>query len=293
VRIVAFIVVGSCLALAPWAYGQATFRAGVDVVACYATVVGEDGALMPHLTARDFELKADGKPQDITVFQAGLLPITIVVLLDDSPSMHASKPSTTVAGTAFIRRLRPGDRATVGVFSRTVTLDGALTSDTDELIGRLGVSSPVMAGTALWDALNAAMAVLEDEPGRRVVLVLTDGDDNTSEMTSVAMAERAIREGVMVYAIGIRSTEGRLGRGLKDLARDTGGFFFELKPSDNLTSVFQRVADELHAQYLIGFSPGVLDGRAHRLQLKARRPGLTVRARMSYVALAPGLPAPK
>ena len=265
----------------------------MDVVACYATVVGEDGALVPHLTARDFELKADGKPQDITVFQAGLLPITIVVLLDDSPSMHASKPSTTVAGTAFIRRLRPGDRATVGVFSRTVTLDRALTSDTDELIGRLGVSSPVMAGTALWDALNAAMAVLEDEPGRRVVLVLTDGDDNTSEMTSVAMAERAIREGVMVYAIGIRGTEGRLSRGLKDLARDTGGFFFELKPSDNLTSVFQRVADELHAQYLIGFSPGVLDGRAHRLQLKARRPGLTVRARMSYVALAPGLPAPK
>jgi Ca-activated chloride channel family protein len=269
---------------APFAHGQATFGAGVNTVGTYVTVVGDGGTLVTRLTAKDFEIRDDGQPRSITLFEAGLLPITIVVLLDDSPSMRAAQPSTLSAATAFVRRLTPQDRATVGVFSRTVRLEGNLTSDQDELLNRLQLTSPLMAGTALWDAVNAGMTALEGEGGRRVVLLLTDGDDNSSETDASAMAARAEREGIMIYAIGIRGAERRLSKGLRDLARNTGGWFFELKGGDNLTSTFQRVADELHNQYLLGFSLGVLDGKAHRLEVRVKGPGLRARARKSYVA---------
>jgi VWFA-related protein len=145
-----------------------------------------------------------------------------------------------------------------------------------------------MAGTALWDAINAGVSALEEEGGRRVVLLMTDGDDNSSQADASTIAIRATGEGVMIYAVGIRGAEQRLSKGLKDMTLETGGWFFELKPSDNLVSTFQRVADELRNQYLLGFSPAVFDGKVHRLEVKVKRNGLTARARRSYVAVPPG-----
>lgn len=273
-----------CLALTQGASGQATFSSGIDTVATYVTVVGQGGALEGGLSVKDFEIRDDGQPRPITQFESGSLPITMVVLLDDSPSLRASLPVTQAAATALIQRLQRGDRALIGVFSRTVRLNGNLTGNQDELLEQLNSSMPLMAGTALWDAVSAGLSALEDEGGRRVILLLTDGDDNSSQADAAAIATRATREGVMIYAVGIRGAERRLSKGLKDLALETGGWFFELKPSDNLVSTFQRVADELRNQYLLGFSPAVLDGKVHRLDVNVKRHGLTARARKSYVA---------
>lgn len=263
---------------------QATYSSRVDVVALYATVVGGNDRLVRDLTAGDFELKVDGQAEPITVFQAGQLPITVAILLDDSPSMGRSMPKVVAAGRAFLARLGAADRATVGRFSRTVTMSGELTDDRQELAARLAHERPAMAGTALWDALNAGLAVLDNEPGRRVIVVISDGDDNISETTASEAAQRAIRAGAMIYAVGVRSGEGRLGASLRDMARDSGGAYFALGRSDNLDQVCQRVADELHTQYLIGFAPAVRDGRPHRVELKVRRPGCTVRFRRTFVA---------
>lgn len=285
---VAWTCTVACLALARAASGQATFSTGITTVAIYATVVGEGGALEPGLSVKDFEVRDDGKLRTITQFESGSLPITMVVLLDDSPSLRASQPVTRAAATALIQRLKPGDRAMIGVFSRTVSLNGNLTGNHDELLEQLQSSLPLMAGTALWDAVNAGVSALEEEGGRRVVLLLTDGDDNSSQADASTIATRATREGIMIYAVGIRGAEQRLSKGLKDLALETGGWFFELKPSDNLVSTFQRVADELRNQYLLGFSPAVFDGKAHRLEVKVKRRGLTARARRSYLAVPSG-----
>lgn len=267
---------------------QATFSAGINTVATYVTVVGEGGALQAGLSVKDFDIRDDGELRTITQFESGSLPITMVVLLDDSPSMRASQPVTQASATALVQRLKLEDRALIGVFSRTVALNGSLTGDQDALLGQLHASRPVMAGTALWDAVNAGVAALGEEGGRRVVLLLTDGDDNSSQADASTIATRATREGVMVYAVGIRGAEQRLGKGLKDLALETGGWFFELKSSANLGSTFQRVADELRNQYLLGFSPAVLDGKVHRLDVSVKRRGLTARARRSYVAAPSG-----
>jgi Ca-activated chloride channel homolog len=286
--IAAWSCVLTCFAVARADSGQATFSTDISTVAVYVTVVGEGGVLESGLTAKDFEIRDDGRARTITQFESGALPITMAVLLDDSSSMRPSQPRTQAAASALVHRLKPGDRATIGVFSRTVSLNGHLTESHEQLMEQLQVSSPLMAGTALWDAVNAGLSALEREGGRRVVMLLTDGDDNSSEADAPTIAARATREGVMIYAVGIRGAEQRLSKSLEALTLETGGWFFELKPGDNLSSTFQRVADELRSQYLLGFSPAVLDGKVHRLQIDVKRHGLTARARQSYVAVPSG-----
>jgi Ca-activated chloride channel family protein len=136
------------------------------------------------------------------------------------------------------------------------------------------------------------MAALRGVEGRKVVLVFTDGDDTASRLGLGDVLDRAHKEEVMVYAIGLeseyfngaRQVRSRPDRGLKRLADETGGGYFELKKTDELAPTFTRVAQELHSQYTLGFTPSVLDGKEHKLEVKMRKPGLNARARKSYVA---------
>lgn len=291
-RASALLFVGIVLWLHPVHGGtQSRFSSTADTVAVYATVVDNNGRLVPGLTAEDFEVYDDGKPQKISQFEAGSVPITIAVMLDDSPSLQEVRGTIAAAGEALIRALKPGDRATVGLFSRTVRIEGHLTGDHDELLARLQTSLPPMAGTALWDALSAGLSVVEDEPGRRVVLLMTDGDDNSSDVDPSIVTERVLRGGVMLYAVGIQSKEGRLNKGVASLAAVTGGWSLELKGAQNLPETFKRVADELRSHYLLGFNPTSADGRRHRLDVKVRGRGLSVRTRQNYFAPVAKAPA--
>jgi Ca-activated chloride channel family protein len=269
------------------------FRTGINTVEVYATVVDREGRLVPDLTRDDFELRDNGKPQPLTVFEAGTQAITIAIMLDESPSLFEVSPRLTDAIMAFAMELDPKDRAALGAFSHYVRFNPQLTDDPVELLRRLEGNAPEFpAGTALWDALSDAVTALEREPGRRVVLVLTDANDNSSLVDPDLVRTRLDREGVMVYAIGIKGQSGLPSRELSGLARTSGGWYFELKPGDELTATFRRVANELHRQYLLGFSPEKLDGQVHALEVKLKPKGLTARARKSYVATpAPRLPA--
>jgi Ca-activated chloride channel family protein len=132
------------------------------------------------------------------------------------------------------------------------------------------------------------MEALSRERGRRVVLVLTDGADACSLRRCADFGDaekRAVREGFMVYAIGMERP-GLAGQ-IVGLAEDTGGGHFELAAEDDLTSTFMRVAEELRRQYLIGFAPASLDGKLHRLEVRVRHKGMSVRARKNYLAQAP------
>jgi Ca-activated chloride channel family protein len=108
---------------------------------------------------------------------------------------------------------------------------------------------------------------------------------------------RAREKDIMVYAIGLQSEyfngqsrqRTRPDRRLKGLAEETGGGYFELSKKDDLGPTFTRVAQELHSQYVLGFSPATLDGKVHKLELRVKRPGMTPRGRKSYVA-APAVP---
>ena len=260
------------------------FRAETRTVPVYATVVDARGQLVTTLNQSDFEINDNGRKQPITLFTSGNQAITAAILLDRSPSLFPVESRSQGAITAFAHRLLPGDQACLGSFGHVVSLDPTLTRDADALVRHLGDDVPYPAGTALWDAIEAGRVALEHEGGRRVILVVSDAEDNCSRVDVDATRTALEREGVMVYAIGLRGREGLDTGELGALARATGGWYFELKPADDLAATVQRVADELHRQYLIGFTPQALDGKTHRIDVKVPRGGFTVHARKSYVA---------
>jgi Ca-activated chloride channel family protein len=144
------------------------------------------------------------------------------------------------------------------------------------------------------------MAMLRGVERRKVVLVFTDGDDTASRVGMGDVLDRAKAEEVMVYAIGLESeffngqrrVRTRPDRGLRRLADETGGGYFELKKTDELAPTFTRVAQELHSQYTLGFTPTTLDGREHKLTVRVKTPGMTARARRTYIASPERLSSP-
>jgi VWFA-related protein len=280
----AVLLVCSGLTAVGLAQQRSTFRAGVETVAVYATVTDSHGTLVPDLSQADFEIREDGKLQPLTVFEAGVQPITIAVLLDESPSLAALASRIRAAADEFLRKLLPDDRAVFGNFTQTVRLDDVLTHDAGVLQRQMDRHDTFSTGTALWDALDRARAVLQPLGGRRVVLTLSDGNDNCSFSDSDDVRHAIEADGLLFYGIGIRGTDDLPLAEMKDLAKHSGGWFFELKPSDDLVARFQRVADELHRQYVLGFTPRQIDGKVHKIDVRVRKSGMTVRARQTYVA---------
>ncbi|MFN8059087.1 MAG: VWA domain-containing protein [Vicinamibacterales bacterium] len=274
----------------------------VEVVPLYATVFDRDVRLVPDLAQADFEILDNGVAQEVTIFRNEVLPINVVVMLDTSLSMTLNLDLVKAGAEQFFLRMLPGDKGIVGAFADRIHFprdpaDG-LIADRDELVSLIKALD-FGNGTKLYDAIEASLVALKGVQGRKVVLVLTDGDDTTSHMSLNDVLDRARKEDVMVYAIGIESvlTVGRQvqrtrpDRGLKKLAEETGGGYFELKKTDELGATFTRVAQELHSQYVLGFEPTAMDGKVHKLDLRVKKPGLTARARKSYLA-SPKTPAP-
>jgi VWFA-related protein len=121
-----------------------------------------------------------------------------------------------------------------------------------------------------------------------VVLVVSDAVDNSSASNISDVRTSLEREGVMVYGVGVHGRQGLQVREMTAIARATGGWFYSLGLQDDPARAAQRISDELHRQYVLGFSPGVLDGKLHRLDVRVRRSGLTVRARRNYWASSDG-----
>jgi Ca-activated chloride channel family protein len=281
--------------LATWAgfaqQQEPTFRAGTQIVPVYATVTDTQGRLVPSLEQDAFTILDNGKPQEITFFQNDVTPFTVVVMMDYSASMTANLELLEAAAEQFLLRMLPEDKGQVGAFSDKIQFSGTFTSDRDDLIGAiddLQFGNP----TRLWDAVDASMAELKDVDGRKVVLVFTDGDDTASRIGMGDVLERAREQEVMVYAIGLQSeffngqrvVRSRPDRSLRRLAEETGGGYFELQKTAELAPTFTRVAQELHSQYTLGFSPGTLDGREHKLEVRMKQTGMSARARRSYIA---------
>ena len=294
--------------------GQPTFRSASRTVAVYATVADPSGQLITDLTKDEFEVYDNGKKQTITLFEAGQQPITLVMMLDRSGSMTGNFRLVRSAAEQFVAQLLPGDKARIGSFANRIQVDPRdFTSSQHDLIEILRTELQEPGPTPLWNAVNVGITSLLHQEGRRVVLVFTDGVDHPIGGNNISyrdVARNAEQEDVMIFAVGLASREfggrrrgggigvGGLGSGmlrpppeepkvdagLPRIAAETGGGYFELTSANNLSSTFTRIANELHRQYALGFTPATLDGKTHKLEVRARRPGLVVRARKTYIA---------
>jgi Ca-activated chloride channel family protein len=270
---------------------QPTFKAGTQLVSLFVTVTDAQRRLVPNILQEDFEILDNEKPQPIVFFEDENQPITVVVMLDTSGSMTGSIALLKQAAEQFLIRLFPGDKAKVGAFNDKIDVSPRYTNNRDELIrevNRLDYGN----GTRLFDAVGVSLDQLKDIEGRKVVLLFTDGEDTTSRSSMGSVVDRARAEEVMVYGIGLESeyfngqrvVRSKVDPGLRKIAEETGGGYFELKKTADLSPTFTRVAQELHSQYVLGFTPTQLDNKVHRLSVRVKQPGMTARARRSYVA---------
>jgi Ca-activated chloride channel family protein len=251
---------------------------------------------VPDLVLDDFEILDNGKPVTINVFENKPVPITTVVMIDTSGSITAELGFVKEGAEQFLLRLLPDDKAQVGEFSDKIKFHpGEFIDNRDRLIYLLRNELDFGYPTRLFDAVDESIERLLPVAGRKVVLVFTDGEDTASKVGAGKVMDKAREKDVMIYAIGLQVTyfngQQRVrtspDRALKKLAEDTGGGYFELKRSADLGETFTRVANELHSQYVLGFSPEVRDGRVHKLEVRVKKGGMNARARKTYVAAAP------
>jgi Ca-activated chloride channel homolog len=291
------------LALAGAAVSALAFSAGAQIrvstqtVPLYVTVTDPTKRLVPDLQREDFEVYDNGKLQQLTNFDNQATPITAVVMLDTSGSMTLALDLVKLAAEEFLLRMLPADKAKVGAFNDKLEVKPErglpFSNNRDQLIRYLQ-DLDFGYPTRLYDAIDYSITELETAESRKVVLVFTDGEDTASRLDAGDAIERARVQEVMIYSVGLENEyfngQQRVrvspDRSLRRVSEETGGGFFHLKKKDELGPTFTRIAQELHSQYVMGFSPETLDGKVHKLEVKIKRPGMTARARKSYVASA-------
>ena len=291
------LAVGAALVAVPIALvaQQPTFKTGTQIVPLYTTVLDADKRLVPDLAREDFDVLDNNQPVPLALFQNEPEPFSVVVMLDTSGSMTGTIDLLQDAAEQFVIRLLPADKAMVGAFNDKIQFPIAdFTNSRDDLTSALrGVDfgNP----TRLWDACEASIDQLKRVSGRRVVLVFTDGDDTSSKIGLGKVLEEARASEVMIYSIGLQSVyfngqhqvRSQPDRGLRKISDETGGGYFELRRTDDLGPTFTRVAQELHSQYVLGIAPAT-DGKLHKVEVRVKKPGLSARARKSYLAPTAG-----
>ncbi len=268
-------------------------------VPVYVTVTDAQRRLVPGLVRDDFQIFDNEKPQPLSLFDNEVRPISVVVMLDTSGSMTMNIEFLKQAAEQFALRLLPQDQARIGAFNDKIELDAAFTNNRDKLITSIR-EMDYGNGTKLWDAVDVSLDALETVEGRKVIVLFTDGDDTASKASLGKVLDRARADEVMIYGIGFQSEYMLPGgghqrtkpdRGLKRIAEETGGGYFELNKADDLGTTFTRVEQELHSQYLLGFAPPALDSKVHKLEVRLTQPGMNARARKSYLASPEPTPA--
>jgi Ca-activated chloride channel family protein len=290
----AAIVLGLVTIAATTAAQQPTFKSNTGaVVSIFATVTDRDNRLVPDLTQDDFEVLDNDQVQPLVLFENETRPITAVVMLDTSFSMTSNLKFLKEAAEQFVIRLLPADKAKVGAFNDKIEFGGHFTNNRDELASDLRGLDYGNA-TRLFDAAAMSLDELMGVQGRRVLLILSDGEDTSSRTNFRTVMERARNEDVMIYSIGlaseyfdgVRVVRSKPDGALRRFAEETGGGYFELKRTTELASTFTRVAQELHSQYALAFVAPRLDNKVHKLTVRLKQPGMTARARRSYMASA-------
>jgi Ca-activated chloride channel homolog len=262
---------------------QPQFSTKVTQVEVYATVTGPDGRAVKGLQQSDFTVLEDDVPQKITTFVGGDFPASVALAIDRSFSMKGA-PLTTArtAGRAFVSSLKADDRVMLISISGDVEVLAPLDTDKSPVLKALEALDP-WSTTALHDALIRSIDLLEGETGRRAIVVLSDGVDRYSRATSAEVLDRARQSDVLMYPIALGKVRPAL---FAELAAITGGRSFHLTDPKDLQPTLQAIAEDLRAQYLLGYEPSkpwpTGEDEWRSITVRVDKPGVRVRARSGY-----------
>ena len=262
----------------------------VNRVLLWVTATDKQGNLVTDLAREDFKIYENGEEQKVLDFYHEERPITMAILLDTSGSMQEKIQEVHEAAGAFVDTLRPQDRALIIDFDDKVFLIQDLTAEHDALKEAIQSTEPLGA-TAMYDALHAAYRKIGQIDGRKVIVLLSDGEDTASQFSFRRVLEEAQTNNTMIFAIGLGIEGGTPRRNvLEEFSDSTGGRYFYVKKAGQLAGTYERIAEELRMQYYLTYSTtnDSWDGHWIKIDVESERPGVKVRARKGYFAVRSG-----
>ena len=279
----------------------AVFRADTRLVVLHATVVDKDGRHVPNLSRTAFHAFEDGVEQQLKIFRREDVPVSMGIIVDNSGSMRNNRQRVEAAAIALVKASNPHDEVFIVNFNDEPYRDVDFTADIG-LLERGLARLDARGGTAMRDALYGSLEYARrfGKRDKKVLVVVTDGNDNMSSVSLEEVVQRAQQYEVLVYAIGLLEEEDRgearkARRALETIARATGGNAFFPREVGEVSSIALGVAHEIRNQYILAYTPSntALDGSYRRIRVVAKGPNRpVVRTRTGYYATAAMAKAP-
>ena len=271
------------------------FVADTRLVVVHASVLDKSGKLVTNLQEPAFKVLENGVEQPLKIFRREDIPVSLGIIIDNSGSMRDKKNRVAAAALDLVQASNPQDEVFIMNFSDDACLDQPFTSDIKKLEQALG-RLETKGGTAMRDAVSMSMDYLKEKAKKekKVLMIVTDGNDNTSNISLEELMRKAQQSDVLIYSIGILSEEEpreakKAQRALHDLAVASGASDFYPKTLEDVDKEVPEIAHEIRNQYTLAYSPlnPALDGTYRKITVTVNAPGRpSVRSRQGYYANA-------
>jgi Ca-activated chloride channel family protein len=273
--------------------GPTVFRTDTRLVVIHASVVGTDGKLIENLPQSAFTIYENGEKQELKVFRSEDIPVSLGLVIDNSASMHDKRPKVNAASLDLVRASNPEDEVFIMNFDDEPSIAREFTSNINELEEGLKMAR-ARGATAMRDALRLGIEHLKHKgkKEKKVLLVVSDGEDNASIETLDHLVRVAQSNEVLIYAVGLlrdedpRSAE-RAKKALDALTQATGGLSYYPQDISEIDRIAREVAHEIRHQYTLAYTPTNLnqDGTFRKIKVDVQGPQVaSVRTRSGYYA---------
>lgn len=270
-------------------------RISSNLVPIPVSVVDHQGNAVVNLKLEDFELRVDGTLRPLSDLTRSETSVRLAMLFDNSGSLDAAREFEKQAAIRFFRKvLRPKDEAAIYSIETDSYLAQPLTKDILRLEQTIAMFGKPEGGTSLFDAILGAANYLKPYPGRRVLVIVSDGIETTSRHSDFdSMVQQVLVDDCQIYVVQTGLYEGAnvrqlaAERRMEQLSAQTGGAVYLPKTTDQLDIAFDQIAADLSQQYVLSYYPSIehRDGRLHVLELSVKsRNDVRVRARRGYYA---------
>ena len=275
-----------------------TFRSGVELVVVRVTVTDSEQRPVAGLMKQDFVVLEQGVPQQVSHFLSSDVPLDVALLLDTSSSMRPMLSKLGASAMKFLKRLRPGDRGMLASFSDRTEILANLTDDSNHLtsaVGRLRARGDTRLYDGVYVTLGTLSSASRDVTRRRALVVLSDGQDTTSNLGIEEVRKQAIKSGVPIYPIllldnhpvAVRARKLKERPEIVDLARETGGQVFRIDETTELQDAYAQITRELSTQYVLAYRAQGATAPASVAGIEVRissRPDVVARAHAGYMS---------
>jgi VWFA-related protein len=278
-------------------------RTETDLVVLHATVTDNNARPVADLAQEHFKVFENNVEQRISVFKREDIPVSVGIVVDNSGSMRDKRKGVNSAALKFVQSSNPMDEVFIVNFNEDAFLDADFT-DSIALMEEALERIDARGGTALYDAVDMSLEHLKDDAthDKRVLIAITDGEDNASRLSLEQAVQYVRRSNVMIYTVGLLGGENqrsnrRAKRALEEISKASGGGAYFPKNPDDVLNVAASIANDIRNQYVIAYTPTNLakDGTFRKVEVKVSAPKrgkLSVRTRTGYYAQTPATPAP-